>query len=99
MAFLHGADKGPHLAMMLQLSIPGKDGKANRSVNSRFKQAGFRKRAQRRAIGTPAPGIVPRSNGRAGGNGTARPAKRPAGAESGALASPPADKARGSAPA
>jgi hypothetical protein len=59
----------------------------------------FKKLAQRKAIGTPAPGIVPRSNGRAGGSGAVRPAKWLAGAESCALAAPPADKATGSASA
>jgi hypothetical protein len=65
------------------------------------KEAGgfFKKLGQRSAIGTPTPAIVPRSNGRAGGKGAARPAKWPAGAESCALAAPPADKATGSASA
>jgi hypothetical protein len=46
-------------------------------VDPNAKEAGefFKKLAQRKAIGTPAPGIVPRSKGRAGGNGLLNPAR------------------------
>src|ERR1700730_14513999 len=45
--------------------------KANWSAAGRSKKtSGFLKKfSQRKAIGTPAPGIVPRSNGRVGGKG------------------------------
>ncbi len=92
---------GPRLGqfrMMLHCQCHGQNRKSNWSATGEFKEAGglFKNLAQRKAIGTPAPGIVPRSNGRAGGNGTTRPAKWPAGAESGSLA---AGKATGSASA